>query len=65
MPIRPENKARYPKDWKQISLRILQFTARQCWSASDIARTVSKRISNALMRAGDRAWAASDKARKS
>lgn len=22
MPIRPENKARYPKDWKQISQRI-------------------------------------------
>lgn len=22
MPIRPENRARYPKDWKQISLRI-------------------------------------------
>ena len=48
-----------------IRVRILQFTARQCWSASDIARTVSKRISNALMRAGDRAWKAADRARKS
>ena len=48
-----------------IRVRFFQFTARQCWSASDIARPVSKRISNALMRAGDRAWAASDKARNS
>ena len=24
MPIRPENKARYPKDWKQIRARILE-----------------------------------------
>ena len=28
MPIRPENKARYPKDWKQISLRIRHSRAR-------------------------------------
>ena len=48
-----------------IRIRILQFTARRFWDASDIARNVSKRISNALMRAGDRAWQAADKARKS
>jgi hypothetical protein len=28
MPIRPENRARYPKDWKQISLRIRNERAR-------------------------------------
>jgi len=30
MPIRPENKARYPKDWKQISLRIRDRAGNKC-----------------------------------
>ena len=30
MPIRPENKARYPKDWKQISLRIRERAGWRC-----------------------------------
>lgn len=30
MPIRPENKARYPKDWKQISLAIKERAGWQC-----------------------------------
>lgn len=30
MPIRPENKARYPKDWKQISLRIRERADQKC-----------------------------------
>lgn len=30
MPIRPENKARYPKDWKQISLRIRARAGNKC-----------------------------------
>ena len=30
MPIRPENKARYPKDWKQISLRIRERAGWPC-----------------------------------
>jgi 5-methylcytosine-specific restriction endonuclease McrA len=30
MPIRPENKDRYPKDWKQISLRIRQRAGNKC-----------------------------------
>jgi hypothetical protein len=30
MPIRPENKARYPKDWKQISLRIRARADNKC-----------------------------------
>jgi 5-methylcytosine-specific restriction endonuclease McrA len=30
MPIRPENKARYPKDWKQISLRIRERAGNKC-----------------------------------
>lgn len=50
---------------KVIRVRILQFTARRFWEASDIAGLFGKRLSNALMRAGDRAWQASDRARKS
>jgi 5-methylcytosine-specific restriction endonuclease McrA len=30
MPIRPENKDRYPKDWKQISLRIRARAGNKC-----------------------------------
>lgn len=30
MPIRPENKARYPKNWKQISLRIRERAGNKC-----------------------------------
>jgi 5-methylcytosine-specific restriction endonuclease McrA len=30
MPIRPENKDRYPKDWKQISLRIRERAGQKC-----------------------------------
>lgn len=30
MPIRPENKARYPKDWKAISLRIRARSNGRC-----------------------------------
>ena len=30
MPIRPENKARYPKDWKDISQRIRKRAKRRC-----------------------------------
>jgi len=30
MPIRPENKARYPKDWKQISLSIRERAGWRC-----------------------------------
>lgn len=30
MPIRPENKARYPKDWKAISLRIRERSGQRC-----------------------------------
>ena len=29
MPIKPENKARYPKDWKDVRHRILQRALRQ------------------------------------
>ena len=50
---------------KVIRVRFLQFTARRFWDASDIARLFGKRLSNALCRAGDRAWQAADKARKS
>lgn len=30
MPIRPENRARYPKDWKQIRARILERAGNRC-----------------------------------
>ena len=30
MPIKPENKARYPKDWKQIRQRILERAKDEC-----------------------------------
>ena len=30
MPIKPENKARYPKDWLQVRLRILQRAHYRC-----------------------------------
>ena len=30
MPIRPENKGRYPKDWKQISRRIRERAGGKC-----------------------------------
>ena len=30
MPIRPENRARYPKDWKQVRERILQRARYRC-----------------------------------
>lgn len=30
MPIRPENRARYPKDWKAVSLTIRQRAGWQC-----------------------------------
>lgn len=30
MPIRPENRARYPKDWAQISLAIRQRAGQRC-----------------------------------
>lgn len=30
MPIRPENKARYPKDWKAISLRVRERAGWVC-----------------------------------
>ena len=30
MPIKPENKAKYPKDWKAISLRIRERAGNRC-----------------------------------
>ena len=30
MPIKPENKARYPKNWKQIRLQILKRAGNKC-----------------------------------
>jgi hypothetical protein len=38
MPIKPENRARYPKDWLQIRERILQRAGRRCEHEGCIAR---------------------------
>ena len=35
MPIRPENKHRYPKDWKQIRARILERANNCCEGSPD------------------------------
>ena len=35
MPIRPENKARYPKDWPAISRRIRERSGGQCERVED------------------------------
>lgn len=35
MPIRPENRARYPKDWKAISLRIRERAGWRCEGTPD------------------------------
>ena len=37
MPIKPENKARYPKDWKQVRERILLRAGNRCeWPACNL-----------------------------
>ena len=41
MPIKPENKARYPKDWKQIRERILKRAGHRCESPGCNARHYS------------------------
>ena len=48
-----------------IRVRLLQFIARRFWDAGDLIREGGKRSSLAFIRFGDRAWQASDKARKS
>lgn len=35
MPIRPENKARYPKDWKAISLAVREAAGNRCEGSPD------------------------------
>jgi hypothetical protein len=36
MPIRPENKSRYPKDWKEISQRIKMRAGNKCeWCGAE------------------------------
>lgn len=35
MPIRPENKARYPKDWKAISLAVREAAGDRCEGSPD------------------------------
>ncbi len=35
MPIRPENKARYPKDWKAISVSVREDAGNRCEGSPD------------------------------
>ena len=42
MPIRPENKARYPKDWKDISLRIRKRAKNRCEQTIDGKRCMAR-----------------------
>ncbi len=47
MPIRPENKHRYPDDWKEISLRIKERAGWQCECLGECGRgTHPKRCPN-------------------
>lgn len=38
MPIRPENRARYPKDWKAISARIRERAGQRCECEGECGR---------------------------
>ena len=42
MPIKPENKARYPKNWKQIRISILE----RCHNRYDAEHRKETRLSN-------------------
>jgi len=47
MPIRPEMKARYPKDWKQIRERILEREGHKCKWCNAPNRTLVRRVVSA------------------
>ena len=47
MPIRPEMKARYPKDWKQIRERILEREGHRCKWCKAPNRTLVRRVTSA------------------
>lgn len=42
MPIRPENRSRYPKDWKAISLRIRERAGWRCEGTPDFPNCRAK-----------------------
>ena len=45
MPIKPENKARYPKDWKQVRARILVRAGNRCeWPACNYLMAARTRV---------------------
>jgi len=45
MPIKPENRARYPKDWKQIRAEVLERAGNRCEGSPDFPEC---RASNGL-----------------
>ena len=49
MPIRPENRARYPKDWKTVRARILERAGHKCESCGVVDGAVGGRT-------GDGTW---------
>ena len=50
-PIRPENKARYPADWKAITAKIRERSGGQCECTGECGRA---HVSRCPMRAGDK-----------
>jgi 5-methylcytosine-specific restriction endonuclease McrA len=49
MPIKPENKARYPRDWQQIRARILSRAQNRCEQCGAPNRTMVMRDSTTYM----------------
>ncbi len=60
MPIRPENRARYPKDWKQVRERILKRAGYRCEHPGCKARqySVGWWVCEGVAPAGPWRWAA-------
>lgn len=56
MPIRPENRARYPQDWKQISLEVRERDGWQCACAGECGRGHTTRCEKKRGDVGRRLW---------
>ena len=58
MPIRPENRARYPHDWKAISLAIKERAGWRCECRGECGRTVCHLDvdGRCMNRHGEHAW---------
>lgn len=51
MPIKPENRARYPKTWPAIRERILARAGNRCEGSPDAGHMTFKRSSDKLIKA--------------